>query len=279
LEDDAWIVPVAPTGGLWSTAREMASYLQTALSRGVAPDGVRVVSAANLERTWQPGVALTAPAPGTPAITANLGQNYALGWISGSFGGQRLVSHGGATLGFTSQVAFLPDGDVGVVVLTNGAEQGLFGNVVMLRLLELLFDLPPTIDAMVSTAISSADQGWTDLQAQLGAADPAAVTPYLGRYANPDLGEATLALREGVLVFAASGFHSDLQPLVDEDGTVGNYRFVDPPIVRYTPSLTVALEEGADGRPQLVLTTSGDFGEGDLVYPFAPVEAAATPAP
>ena len=51
LEDDAWIVPVAPTGGLWSSAREMASYIQTELSHGVAPDGTRVVSEENLERT------------------------------------------------------------------------------------------------------------------------------------------------------------------------------------------------------------------------------------
>ncbi|MDQ3442982.1 MAG: serine hydrolase, partial [Chloroflexota bacterium] len=205
LEDDAWIVPVAPTGGLWSSAREMASYIKTELSHGVAPDGTRVVSAANLERTWQPGVAFPPPPPGTPAITATLAQNYALGWVSGAIGGQRLIWHSGATLGFTSQVAFLPEGDVGVVVLTNGAEQALFGNVVMLRLLELLFDLPPAIDALLPPALASAAQGWSDLQAQLGPVDPAAVTPYLGRHANPDLGEVTLALREEVLIFAASG--------------------------------------------------------------------------
>jgi CubicO group peptidase (beta-lactamase class C family) len=278
LEDDAWIAPVAPTGGLWSSAREMASYIQTQLSRGVAPDGVSAVSAANLERTWQPGVALPTPPTGTPALTATLAQNYALGWISGAFGGQRLVSHGGATLGFTSQVAFLPDGDAGIVILTNGAEQSLFGNVVMLRLLELLFDLPPAIDGMLPPILANAAQGWSDLEAQLGVIDPAAVTPYLGRYANPDLGEVTLALREGELFFAAGGFRSAIRPQVDADGAVAGYRFVDPPVARYTPSLTVTLQEGADSGPQLVLTTPGDFGEGELVYSFAPVGAAATPA-
>ena len=56
VDDDLWLVPVAPSGALWSSAREMVRYVQTELGRGVAPDGVRVVSAANLERTWQPGV-------------------------------------------------------------------------------------------------------------------------------------------------------------------------------------------------------------------------------
>ncbi len=276
-EDDGWIAPVAPTGGLWSSAREMASYVQTELSHGVAPDGTRVVSEENLERTWQPGVAFPPPPPGTPAITATLAQNYALGWMSGAIGGQRLIWHSGATLGFTSQVAFLPDGDAGVVILTNGAEQALFGNVVMFRLLELLFDLPPTIDALLPSALASAAQGWSDLQAQLGPVDPAAVTPYLGRHANPDLGEVSLALQDGALILAAGGFRSELLPFVETDGTLISYRFIDPPVARYTPSLTVTLQEGANGGPQLALTTPGDFEEGELIYPFTPVGGGATP--
>jgi CubicO group peptidase (beta-lactamase class C family) len=279
LEDDTWITPVAPTGGLWSSAREMARYVQTELGRGIAPSGERVVSAVNLARTWQPGVALPPPPPEAPAETASLAQHYALGWISGAFGGQRLVSHGGATLGFTSQVAFLPEGNAGVVVLTNGAEQALFGNVVMLRLLELLFDLPPTIDALLPPVLAGAAQAWSDLQAQLGSIDPAAVTPYLGRYANPDLGEVTLDLQEGKLIFAAGGFHSELRPQLNADGTVIDYRFIDPPVARYSPPLMVNFLEDADGRSHIALTTPGDFAEGELVYPFVPVGAAATPAP
>ena len=77
----------------------------------------------------------------------------------------------------------------------------------------------------------------------------------------------------------AGGFRSEIRPWVDEDGIVVGYRFVDPPVARYTPSLTVTFQEGADGRPQLALTTPGDFEEGDLVYPFTPVGAVATPGP
>ncbi|HYJ13765.1 MAG TPA: serine hydrolase domain-containing protein [Thermomicrobiales bacterium] len=270
MEDDAWIVPVAPTGGLWSSAREMAHYIQTQLSRGVSPDGGRVASAANIERTWQPGVAFPPPPPGTPAFTATIVQHYALGWISGAFGGQRLVSHGGATLGFTSQVAFLPEGDLGVVVLTNGAEQGLFGNVVMLRLLEIVFDLPPRIDDMVSSALPGAASSWSDLLAQLGPVDPEVVTPHLGHYANPDLGEMKLALHEGALIFSASGFTSEIRPQMDASGAVVDYRFIDPPVAHYTPSLILTLAEDANGQPQPELRTPGDFEEGELVYPFAP---------
>ena len=47
-----------------AAAREMARYLQTELNRGINPDGSRVVSAENLERTWQPGVQIQATGPG-----------------------------------------------------------------------------------------------------------------------------------------------------------------------------------------------------------------------
>lgn len=47
--------PVAPSGQLWSNAREMARYVQTELAGGVAPNGTRVVSAEQLAETWAPG--------------------------------------------------------------------------------------------------------------------------------------------------------------------------------------------------------------------------------
>jgi hypothetical protein len=149
----------------------------------------------------------------------------------------------------------------------------------MLRLFELLFDLPPAIDAMVTTITARATENWSDLESQLGRVDPAVVAPYLGSYLNPELGKATLALSEGDLVFSASGFHSRLRPLLDATGTVTSYHFVDPPVARYTPPLTLVFPEDADRQSPMALTTSGDYGEGELFYPFGLVEPASTPAP
>ena len=119
LEDDVWLTAAAPSGALWSSAREMARYVQTELQHGVSPDGVRVVSVENLDRTWQPGVAMPAAAPGTSPAQATFSEHYGLGWFTGSYGGQRLVWHNGATLGFHSLVTLLPEADLGAVVLTN----------------------------------------------------------------------------------------------------------------------------------------------------------------
>jgi CubicO group peptidase (beta-lactamase class C family) len=279
LEDD-WVVAAAPSGALWSSAREMARYVQTELARGLGPGGGRVVSAANLERTWAPGVAFPPPAAGTPPELATLAQHYGLGWVVGAYGGQRLVWHAGATLGFHSRVSFLPEADLGVVVLTNASlgVAGQFNIAVTLRLLELAFDLPAAYDATVTAGLAAAAQARADLLARLGQVDPAAAVPYLGRWANPDLGEATLALRAGKFLFAAGGIRSALRPRAGAGGAVAGYLFVDPPLGDFAQELAVTLERDADGGPRPVLTAKDDDGR-DLVYRYAPVAAAATPAP
>jgi CubicO group peptidase (beta-lactamase class C family) len=278
MVDDTWLVPVAPSGALWSSAREMVRYVQTELGHGIAPDGVRIVSAESLEHTWQPGIALPA-APGTPPEMAAFAQHYALGWVAGSYGGQRTIWHSGGTLGFSALVTFLPEADLGVVVLTNGSGNAAqLTYAIVFRLLELVFDQPEWFDALLAARLAGAAAGRDELLAQLGQVDPAAVTPFLGRYVNPDLGDMTLTFPAGQLIFEADGMRSELRPQLDAAGTVAGYLMVDPPLGGFPPQLTITLEEAGD-RPHIVITVPADLGAPDLVYPYEPVAAAATPSP
>src|SRR5829696_2247532 len=111
LVDERFASSVAPAGALWSSAREMARYLQMELADGVAADGTRVVSAANLERTRAPRTAIPAP-PGLPPLLYEGAQAYGMGWLVGAYKGQPLINHSGGTLGFISEVAFLPEADL-----------------------------------------------------------------------------------------------------------------------------------------------------------------------
>jgi CubicO group peptidase (beta-lactamase class C family) len=279
MVDDAWLVPVAPSGALWSSAREMVRYVQTELGQGIAPDGVRVVSAENLEHTWQPGIALSA-SPGAPPLMTAFAGHYALGWVAGSYGGQRAIWHSGGTLGFSSLVTFLPEADLGVVVLTNGSGSAVqLTYAIVFRLLELLFDQPESFGALLEAQVAGAAAGRAELLAQLGQVDPAAVTPFLGRYANPDLGEMTLSLHGGQLIFEADGMRSELRPRLDADGTVAGYLMVEPPLGGFPPQMTIALEQEAGDRPHIVITVPADALEADLIYPYEPVAVAATPSP
>lgn len=272
LEDDTWLVSVAPSGALWSSATEMARYVQTELSGGISPDGARVVSAENLEHTWQPGVALEI-SPEVPRVIADFAGHYGLGWVVGSYGGQRAVWHSGGTLGFTSLVTFLPEAGLGVVVLTN-AQAGTAGPMtygVTFRLLELLFDQPATFDAQQAPGLAAGAAARADFEAHIGEVDAQAVTPFVGSYANPDLGTIAVAVNGSVLRLDAGAFQAELRPLLDDDGAVVGYVAVDPPLGGFPPQMMLAFERGAEDRPRLVLTAPASASDPELVYQFEPM--------
>jgi CubicO group peptidase (beta-lactamase class C family) len=155
------LLPVRPAGGLWSTTREMARFVQTELTGGIAPNGRRVVSTENLAVTWAPGVAVPNLYGGPPEMAASM-SHYGLGWLSGDYRGLRVISHAGGTAGFTAQVAFLPDADLGIAVLSNASALPgalAFTSGVHFRLLELLFDQSAEMDTQLSTLVEARAAG------------------------------------------------------------------------------------------------------------------------
>jgi CubicO group peptidase (beta-lactamase class C family) len=110
-----WALPRAahPAGGLVSTARDQLSYARFHLGDGAAPDGGRLLSSASM-RLMQ-----------TPLVAASGGQEWGLGWGLRSFGGVRLVFHGGATNGQMSAFLMVPSRGFAITVLTNGDQGGV----------------------------------------------------------------------------------------------------------------------------------------------------------
>ena len=269
-DEDDFVTSVAPAGALWSNARDMASYMQTQLAGGVAPDGTRVVSTENLEATWEPRIAMEMPAdPSIPPELAEMAESYDMGWVTGSYRGQRMLNHSGGTLGFTSEMAFLPDADVGIVLLTNGVNADVFNYAVQFRLFELVFGQEQTFGALATAFLQGAAQQTAAFQQQLGMVDPASVTPFLGSYANEDLGEVTLSLQDGELILDAGEVRSGLRPYNDESGAMFAYLLADPP---WAGSGTIVF--GQDSSPTVMTLTELQSG---TEYPFEASSAPATP--
>jgi CubicO group peptidase (beta-lactamase class C family) len=267
-QEKAFVSPVAPAGGLWSSAREMARYLQTLLGYGVAPDGTRVVSAANLGTTWTPRVTTAPEDFPTPALAAAYA-GYGLGWVVGDYHGQRMLSHSGSTLGFEAQLAVWPEAELGIVVLTNAQGAELATQGVQFRLAELLFDQPAEIEGLVAQGREAFAQRVEAFDSRLGDhVDPALVDPFLGRYKNPVLGEISLELHDGALILDSGEVRSELRPELDEHGSLVGYVIIDPPMA----PLPVMLREGEDGTPSVVVPNPAGGNE----YVFAAV-AEATP--
>lgn len=220
LTTETWVQPVAPAGGLWSSAREMTRYVRTELRHGVNPDGARVISARNLEETWKPGVAIDATS------------SYGLGWMIEQWKGIRIITHGGNTNGFTAEVAFLPEADLGVVVLTNAQEANVVTRGIRQRLLELIYDVPSEVEGQLTTALNDARTARARLQAQLGPpVAPAQGRVLLGTYRNPSLGLVTITFTNGALVADAGEFRVALRPLKASSPQDPAFVVADPPFV------------------------------------------------
>ena len=240
------LIPVGPAGTHWSTAGDMAEYLQTVLARGVAPNGTRVVSEENLGVTWEPQVPITAT------------DSYGLGWMVGSYKGAPLYSHGGNTIGFTSEFAFLPEVDLGIVILTNAQAANSFTGTVTSRFLELVYQQP---DETVAQTEYVVEQTRTALQEQrsqvLDRVPLVDALTYFGPYTNPALGDVSLRIEDGQLLLDAGEWATQLRPYVDRNGEFESYVTYGAPLTGLTVRLSLE-----DGAPRMVL------GDGIVSYEF-----------
>lgn len=185
IQTEAALTPVAPAGAHWSTGADMARYLQALLAAD-EPGGI-VAPASVIHLT-------------TPQVPVSASMSYGLGWFVEDWRGQRLVHHGGNTFGFTSELAFLPEADAGIVVLTNAGRANDFTQALRARFLELLFDLPQTHHARALIARAE-----TERRAGEWAGAPpipaGAATAAAGRYRSDALGEVALRREGDRLVF------------------------------------------------------------------------------
>lgn len=229
------LTPVAPAGGLWSSVTDMARYLATGLSLGVAPDGRRIVSEENLLVTWEPQVAITADA------------SYGLGWIIEDYHGRQILSHAGNTFGFTSEMALMPGAGLGIIVLSN-QQYSSFNSAVRERLFELVFGLESTVDDMIAFQLALAAEAEASLQGDLRPIDPAVIADHLGTFTNEALGDIVLTYADGVLRFDAGEVQGEILALDDDDSGIA--------YVTSAPALsgvTVRFEREGD-RPVIVVS-------------------------
>ena len=246
VDDEMVLLPVAPAGASWSTAEDMAKYLITQLNLGASADGRQVVSAENLLVTREPQVPVSAT------------MHYGLGWFIDTYKGQPMIQHGGNTLGFTSDFAFLPESDLGIVVLTNARASNDFSQAVRNRLFEIAFDQPREFDAQAVLAHAQLKQQFEEMD-NLSLLDANDAEPFLGRFANASLGEVELRLVDGALVLDIGETAMELRLKTASAG--GELRLMVTSGLLATTPVTLTMDDG----PRLVL------GDGVDGYEFRPV--------
>src|SRR5215212_3988243 len=218
------------------------------MHHGVAPGGVRIVSASNLAEMHRPGIAVEPTALFPAELQSDTtALNYGMGWLNETYrGGRQLLWHSGGIDGFAALTGFFPKEQLGYAFLTNvGRGGGLFNLSVKASLTSRLYGLNRELPAFMAGFIPVLEARTAELAAQTQAVDATLVTPYLGLYQDG----FELRLDDAGVLWLEHDIRS-IPLLALSDGT---YVVADgPDVVLEQP---VTFEVDADGVP--VMTIQG----------------------
>jgi CubicO group peptidase (beta-lactamase class C family) len=210
------IHPHRPAGGVWTTARDLIKYVQLELAKGKLPSGKVLVSETNLLARRKPYV--------------KIGEHgsYGMGLQVDNRWGTPVVFHGGSMLGFKSDLMFLPEHNVGAVVLTNSDSGGAMLGAFRRRFLEVLFDGRPEASEDVARNAENAKAVRAKFREKLVMpADLEAAGRLATRYTSPELGELIVKKQGPGVMFDLGEWQSFVASRKNEDGTISFFT-VDP---------------------------------------------------
>lgn len=203
------IRPYRPAGGAWSSAADMARYVQLELYKGVTPEGKRFVSQENLLERRKRGV--------------QTGENawYGMGLFNEIDWGIPVVTHGGTLQGYHSDFWVLPDAGIGAVLLTNSDSGAALLHPFFRRLMEIVYDGKPEAAAEVTSLAARAIAQAKVRRARITyPGDPAVLANLASRYRSPEVGELTLRQEHGRLRLRAGSIEGPVATRRNDDGSV-----------------------------------------------------------
>ena len=203
------VIPVRPAGGAWSSVRDMLKYVQMEIDEGKRLDGTRYVARETLLERRKPQV--------------SIGQDttYGMGLVVETKYGTPVVHHGGDMIGFHSDMMWLPEHNVGAVVLTNADPGWILRDTFQRKLLEVLFEGRPEADAdLAAGAKSFFDQLAAERKLLTVPAATKDAAKLAERYQNDALGEITVRRCGAATVFDFGEWKSEVASRHNPDGTV-----------------------------------------------------------
>jgi CubicO group peptidase (beta-lactamase class C family) len=111
-------VVFGPAGGISSTARDLASWMQMLLAEGDF-GGQQVLTAGTVREIFEPAMVAPVSFTETPPIDEDAGYAFTLGWDTYHHQGHKIIEKGGALSGIRTVITLVPDQNLGVAVLAN----------------------------------------------------------------------------------------------------------------------------------------------------------------
>ena len=207
---------VAPAGAIISNIEELSHWLIALMNDGKY-GGKQVLPSAVLKATMQPAIGLPNTLGEGLGYWELLNPDYGMGRQMASYRGRLITYHGGDLPGFHSQVSFMPNDKIGVIVFVIGDHSAPLYNVVSYNVYERLLgmDQTPWSQRMLQIRLANKKAG-TEARAKAGAdrvPNTQASHPlasYAGEFENPAYGILRIGLQGDQLQF---GFHEFQFPL------------------------------------------------------------------
>ena len=203
------IIPLRPAGAAWSNVNDMLRYVSMELANGKLPDGKAYIPKEPLLERRAKQVAI------------GKDETYGMGLMIDTEYDIPVVHHGGDMSGYHSDMIWLPDSNVGAVILTDADPGWILRGQFRRRLLEVLFDGKPEAAAQVASAGKSFySQIAAERKLLTVPADPAESAKLAPLYANAVLGEIAVSRANGTTLFDFGEWRSEVASKKNPDGTI-----------------------------------------------------------
>jgi hypothetical protein len=177
--------------------RDLARWVQLHLGEGkidgrqvLAPESVRAMQAAHISLPVTPASKAMWPSTHFKA--------YGFGWFMRDYRGVKMLEHGGNTTGFTAHVAFVPELDFGIAIMSNMANSPL-PTALLYRAVDMALGEP--VRDWSGEMLAASAPGPKKADAAVAPARPALpLQNYVGSYRSPLYGEARVSRKGEQLI-------------------------------------------------------------------------------
>jgi len=210
------IAGVAPCGAIVSNIENMSHWLIALMNDGKY-NGKQVLPGQVLKETLQPAIALPNTALETRGWSEILNAAYGMGRQTASYRGHLLTLHGGDLPGFHTQVSFMPQDHIGVIVFEIGNHSQPLYNIVSYNVYERLLgmDLTPWSDRQLEIRLKNKKAN-TEARTKANEGRVTNTEPshplvaYTGTYENAAYGVMSIGTKDNQLQFE---FHKMKYPM------------------------------------------------------------------
>jgi CubicO group peptidase (beta-lactamase class C family) len=299
---------LAAAGAIISNIEDMSHWLIALMNNGKYA-GRQVLPPRVLQATLQPAIALANSAGETRGWWELLNGAYGMGRWTASYRGHLIAFHGGDLPGFHSQISFMPNEHIGVIVFVIGDHMAPLYNPITYNVYERLLgmDQVPWTARLLDVRLKNKKAG-TEARSKAGygrvpdTKPSHALADYVGEYEHPAYGILKIGLKENQLQFEfhkirfpMTHFHYDrfdtpddeqdgkwsvnfsTNPQGDIDKATMSLDEAEATFVRRPPSVDAAIAQRLVGtyetpggfKFQVVLRPAGNAKPGELYVVFS----------